>query len=374
MFFQKKLSKFIYVNINSVKYLLTHIYLIIIFLSLSCLNSGQGNIHSGTNPISEVSDTYLPSLSNTIELVSPSVVAINISTVALDRFFIPRIQTADGSGVIITSDGYIITNDHVIDSAREITVVLNDGNSFEANIIGRVPYSDIALLKISPEYELTPINFSKSEEIKVGDWVIAVGNAYGLVGSPTVTAGIVSALERVVITEDERTLTDMIQTDAAINEGNSGGALVNLQGELIGINSTILRDAEGIGFAISSDLVSRYVNDLLEFGEIQIPWDGIEGRTLNPQLLNNLCEWGFKLCDIEESTKGVVVLEIAEGGPGKKAGIIPGDIIISIEGKSVRTNSEYISWVLNYKPGNIVSLELLREENIIIINMVLEET
>jgi serine protease Do len=251
---------------------------------------------------------------------------------------------------------------------------LDDGNSFEANIIGRVPYSDIALIKISPEYELTPINFSKSEEIKVGDWVIAVGNAYGLVGNPTVTAGIVSALERVVITEDERTLTDMIQTDAAINEGNSGGALVNLQGELIGINSTILRDAEGIGFAISSDLVSRYVNDLLEFGEIQIPWDGIEGRTLTPQLINNLCEWGYKLCDTEESTKGVVVLEIAEEGPAQKAGIIPGDIIVSIQEKAVRTNSEYISWVLNYKPGKVVSLEVLRNDNIMVINMVLGET
>ena len=356
------------------KYLLTNICLLIIFLSLSCVNTSQDNLQSNPTPVSQVSDAYLPSLNNTIELVSPSVVAINISTVALDRFFIPRIQTADGSGVIISKDGYIITNDHVIDSAREITVVLDDGNSFEANIIGRVPYSDIALIKISPEYELTPINFSKSEEIKVGDWVIAVGNAYGLVGNPTVTAGIVSALERVVITEDERTLTDMIQTDAAINEGNSGGALVNLQGELIGINSTILRDAEGIGFAISSDLVSRYVNDLLEFGEIQIPWDGIEGRTLTPQLINNLCEWGYKLCDTEESTKGVVVLEIAEEGPAQKAGIIPGDIIVSIQEKAVRTNSEYISWVLNYKPGKVVSLEVLRNDNIMVINMVLGET
>ena len=357
------------------KFLLTHIYLILLFLCLSCGYFSQDTQDFEPKPKieSEVSDTYLPSLSNTIELVSPSVVAINISTVSLDRFYIPRIQSADGSGVIISDDGYIITNDHVIDSAREITVVLNDGNSFEASVIGRVPYSDIALLKISPNYKLLPINFAKSEEIKVGDWVIAVGNAYGLVGNPTVTAGIVSALERVVITEDERTLTDMIQTDAAINEGNSGGALVNLQGELIGINSTILRDAEGIGFAISSDLVSRYVNDLLEFGEIQIPWDGIEGRTLNPQLINNLCEWGYNLCDIEESTKGIVVLEVAEESPAQKSGILPSDIIISIENKIVRTNSEYISWVLNYKPGDIISLDLMRNKKIISVTVVLGE-
>ena len=310
---------------------------------------------------SVISDGYLPSLNNTIEIVSPSVVAINTSTVALDRFFIPRVRSADGSGVIISNDGYIITNDHVISDAREISVFLNDGQSFIAEIIGRVPFSDIALLKINPDFDLIPISTSKSENLKVGDWVIAIGNAFGLVGTPTVTVGIVSAKERVMVTEDDRTLTDMIQTDAAINEGNSGGPLINLKGELVGINSTIMRGAEGIGFAISSDLVQRYIDDLLEFGEVQIPKDGIEARTIDSNLLLTLCEYGYNVCDFDENLKGIIVLEIEEGGPSEKSGVIPGDIILSINQKPIRTNAEYISWLYNYRSGEEITLSILRE-------------
>ena len=312
-------------------------------------------------PKSEISDGYLPSLNNTIEIVSPSVVAINTSTVALDRFFIPRVRSADGSGVIISKDGYIITNDHVISDAREISVFLNDGQNYTAEIIGRVPYSDIALLKINTDFDLAPIATSKSENLKVGDWVIAIGNAFGLVGTPTVTVGIVSAKERVMVTEDDRTLTDMIQTDAAINEGNSGGPLVNLKGELVGINSTIMRGAEGIGFAISSDLVQRYIDDLLEFGVVQIPKDGIEARTIDSNLLLTLCEYGYNVCGLDENLKAIVVLEIEDEGVAEKSGIIPGDIILSINDKPVRTNGEYISWMYNYRPGEEIKLNILRD-------------
>jgi len=335
------------------------------------------NVDSNTTtpalPEPKVSDTYLPSLSKTIELVSPSVVAINISTVALDRFLIPRVRSADGSGVIISNDGYIVTNDHVIKDAREISVILNDGNAFQAKIIGRVPYSDIALIKINSEYELVPIKFSSSKNLKVGDWVIAVGNAFGLVGTPTVTAGIVSAKERAIETEDDRILTDMIQTDAAINHGNSGGALVNLFGELVGINSTIMRGAEGIGFAISSDLVLRYINDILEYGEIQIPWDGIEGRTLDSNLIKSLCEKGVNLCELEPSFRGVIILEIDLEGPASKSGLLPGDIIITIEEKSVRTNGEYKSWMYNYKPGDLIHLGIIRDQEELEISLILDK-
>ena len=324
-------------------------------------------------PKSVISDGYLPSLNNTIEIVSPSVVAINTSTVALDRFFIPRVRSADGSGVIISNDGYIITNDHVISDAREISVFLNDGQSFVAEVIGRVPFSDIALLKINTNFDLVPISTSKSENLKVGDWVIAIGNAFGLVGTPTVTVGIVSAKERVMVTEDDRTLTDMIQTDAAINEGNSGGPLVNLKGELVGINSTIMRGAEGIGFAISSDLVQRYIDDLLEFGEVQVPKDGIEARTIDNNLLLTLCEYGYNVCDLNENLKGIVVLEIEENSPSQKSGVIPGDIILSINEKPIRTNSEYISWLYNYRPGEEIILNVLRENQELEISIALEE-
>ena len=334
------------------------ISILFIFL-ISCTQEQTSELSN--NPDSVISDGYLPSLNKTIEIVSPSVVAINTSMVALDRFFIPRVRSADGSGVIISKDGYIITNDHVISEAREISVFLNDGQSFIAEIIGRVPYSDIALLKINPGFDLSPIITSKSENLKVGDWVIAIGNAFGLVGTPTVTAGIVSAKERVMVTEDDRTLTDMIQTDAAINEGNSGGPLVNLKGELVGINSTIMRGAEGIGFAISSDLVERYIDDLLKFGEVQIPKDGIEARTIDSNLLLTLCEYGYNVCELDENLKGIVVLEIEEGSPSDKSGVIPGDIILSISEKPIRTNGEYISWLYNFRPGEKINLTILRE-------------
>ena len=343
----------------------------LIILLISCTQEEVTSLSN--NPESVISDGYLPSLNKTIEVVSPSVVAINTSTVALDRFFIPRVRSADGSGVIISKDGYIITNDHVISEAREISVFLNDGQNFIAEIIGRVPYSDIALLKIDAEFDLSPIVTSKSENLKVGDWVIAIGNAFGLVGTPTVTAGIVSAKERVMVTEDDRTLTDMIQTDAAINEGNSGGPLVNLKGELVGINSTIMRGAEGIGFAISSDLVERYIDDLLAFGEVQIPKDGLEARTIDSNLLLTLCEYGYNVCELDENLRGIVVLEVEEGGPSGISGIIPGDIILSISDKPIRTNGEYISWLYNFRPGEVINLIILRENQEIEVSIKLDK-
>jgi len=349
------------------------LYLItsLLILLISCTQEEVTSLSN--NPESVISDGYLPSLNKTIEVVSPSVVAINTSTVALDRFFIPRVRSADGSGVIISKDGYIITNDHVISEAREISVFLNDGQNFIAEIIGRVPYSDIALLKIDAEFDLSPIVTSKSENLKVGDWVIAIGNAFGLVGTPTVTAGIVSAKERVMVTEDDRTLTDMIQTDAAINEGNSGGPLVNLKGELVGINSTIMRGAEGIGFAISSDLVERYIDDLLAFGEVQIPKDGLEARTIDSNLLLTLCEYGYNVCELDENLRGIVVLEVEEGGPSEISGIIPGDIILSISDKPIRTNGEYISWLYNFRPGEVINLIILRENQEIEVSIKLDK-
>ena len=346
--------------------------LLLLNLFLLLLISCTPDTETETNSTTPKTDMSLPSLSETIEYVSPSVVAVNISTVALDRFFIPRIRSADGSGVIISKDGYIVTNDHVIKDAREISVILNDESIYQAEIIGRVPYSDIALIKINTEQELIPIEFSSSKELRVGDWVIALGNAFGLAGTPTVTAGIVSAKERVIETEDNRTLTDMIQTDAAINNGNSGGPLVNLSGKLVGINSTIMRGAEGIGFAISSDLVLRYINDLLEFGEVQIPRDGIEGRTLDPNFINTLCEVGYNLCELDENFKGVAILEIAIDSPASKSGLLPGDIIISIENKPVRSYGEYMSWTYNFKPGDTINLNIIRGQKEIEISLVLD--
>ena len=269
-----------------------------------------------------------------------------------------RSQIATGSGVIISDDGYIVTNNHVIDDADKISITLNDGRELNANLIGTDPSTDLALLKID-ENNLPFTSFGNSDDVHLGDWVLAVGNPFNL--TSTVTAGIVSAKERVMVTEDDRTLTDMIQTDAAINEGNSGGPLVNLKGELVGINSTIMRGAEGIGFAISSDLVERYIDDLLKFGEVQIPKDGIEARTIDSNLLLTLCEYGYNVCELDENLKGIVVLEIEEGSPSDKSGVIPGDIILSISEKPIRTNGEYISWLYNFRPGEKINLTILRE-------------
>ncbi len=257
-----------------------------------------------------------------------------------------------GSGVIFTADGYIVTNNHVIDDANKIEVIYNK-KTYEAQLIGTDPSTDLALLKIEAK-DLPHIKVASSRTLDVGDWVLAVGNPFNL--NSTVTAGIVSAKgRRINILEDIFPIESFIQTDAAINPGNSGGALVNMKGELVGINTAILSKTgsyAGYGFAVPSDIVSKIVNDFIKYGEVQKAFMGVEVVEVDEDLSNRL---GTK--DLE----GVAVSLIEDGGAADKAGLRKGDIIIQMDDFTINTKADYDEVLSYHKPGDKISVKYKRD-------------
>ncbi len=254
-----------------------------------------------------------------------------------------------GSGLVVDSNGYIATNYHVIQDARDISVILTNGLVYKAQVVGVDEITDLAVVKID-EKNLTTATFGDSDRMSVGDWVIAIGNALNLKGGPSVTLGIISARGRSVDT-DYGPLYDLIQTDAAINEGNSGGPLLNTNGEVIGISSAILRRAQGIGFAISSKLAVPILKSLILKGQADHPSIGMIGTDLTPSMVNQL---GLK------SINGVVVSRVALGGPADKAGLSVGDVIISADGVPTTDLGRFLSLLWKYKPGDTLEIEYLR--------------
>jgi serine protease Do len=268
----------------------------------------------------------------------------------------PRQKTASGSGVIISNDGYIVTNNHVINDATEIEVVLNDKTVYEAEILGVDPTTDLALLKINTE-NIHSINFANSDDIKVGEWVIAVGNPFNL--NSTVTAGIISAKGRAInLLQNRNSIESFIQTDAAINPGNSGGALVNIEGNLIGINTAIHSNTgsyTGYGFAIPSNMVKKIITDLKEYGEVKRAFIGIQITEINPDISKRL---NLK------NNKGVLITKVFEEGAAYKSGIKIHDVIISIENKEINSVADLQEQISNYSPGEIIKCTIKRKNNI----------
>ncbi len=261
-----------------------------------------------------------------------------------------------GSGVIITSDGYIVTNNHVVEGADKLQVVLNDKRTYDATIVGADPSTDLALIRIKEE-SLPYITFGNSDELRIGEWVLAVGNPFNL--TSTVTAGIVSAKARninILQTPDGTSaIESFIQTDAAVNRGNSGGALVNTRGELVGINAAIASGTgyySGYSFAIPSNLVKKVVEDLKEYGEVQRALLGVSIRDIDSKLAADL---GLK--DI----KGVYVAGVSENGSAKAAGVQTGDIILQIDNKIVNSTSELLEQVGQKRPGEEIMLVVNRK-------------
>ena len=248
-----------------------------------------------------------------------------------------------GSGVILSSDGFIVTNNHVISGAKEITVVTANNNEYEAVLIGTDPTTDIALLKIDAE-DLKTIVVANSDAVRLGQWVLAVGNPFNL--TSTVTAGIISAKGRDInIIDEQSAIESFIQTDAAVNPGNSGGALVNTGGELVGINTAISSRSgsfEGYSFAVPANLVMKVVGDLKEFGRVQRAFMGINYNELNASLSEEL-----KLT----INSGVYVANVIEGGAADEAGIKKGDVIINVDGKQVRTGADLTEAIGSHRPG-----------------------
>jgi Do/DeqQ family serine protease len=266
----------------------------------------------------------------------------------------PQIAQGFGSGVIISEDGYIITNNHVIESAQNIKVILNDKREFEAKLIGTDPSTDIALLKVEAR-DLQFLTYGNSNDLKLGEWVLAVGNPFNL--TSTVTAGIVSARSRNLgINEDQLSIESFIQTDAAVNPGNSGGALVNQQGNLIGINTAIYGGRSGsytgYSFAVPVTIVSKVIEDLKKFGEVQRALLGVNIGDVNAEIAKEL-----KLDKVE----GVYVGGVPENGAAREAGIKEKDVIIQVEGKQIKNTAELQEKISQYRPGDKVQVIVIRD-------------
>ncbi|MDI9332347.1 MAG: trypsin-like peptidase domain-containing protein [Alphaproteobacteria bacterium] len=304
------------------------------------------------------------SLSPAARKASPAVVSINTLKVtdrnpqASDpwfRFFFGDSdsgpQAGLGSGVIVSPEGYILTNNHVIEGADEIEVILTDRRRARAQVIGTDPDSDLAVLRIELD-RLPVITWGKSEQLQVGDQVLAIGNPFGV--GQTVTSGIVSALGRSQL--GINTFENFIQTDAAINPGNSGGALVDIQGHLMGINTAIYSrsgGSMGIGFAIPGQTARQVLEGLIKDGHVTRGWIGVEPQDLSPELAQN---FGLPL------RESVVVTGVLQNGPAARAGIRPGDALIRVEGAEVTNVSELLSAVSALKPGDPATFKILRRD------------
>ena len=272
----------------------------------------------------------------------------------------PGPRRGQGTGVITTADGLVITNNHVIEGADEITVVLHDGEEVPAELIGADPETDLAVLRITHD-GLVPASFGDSEDALVGDWVVALGSPFGL--RQSVTAGIISALGRETV--GLARFENYIQTDAAINPGNSGGPLVNLDGEVIGINSAISSAAggnDGIGFAIPSRMVQRIVNDLAADGTVERGWLGVNIQPLDGELA---ATFGH------QSRRGVLVSGVLDDTPAAKAGLEPGDIILAIGGRATDTPASLARTVAESQPDDAVEVQLVRDGRTIVRTAVL---
>ena len=264
-------------------------------------------------------------------------------------------QSGIGSGVIITSDGYILTNNHVVENADKIKVILSDKRELDAEIKGRDPETDVAVIKISAK-DLPKATLGDSDKVKVGEWVLAIGNPFGL--QHTVTAGIISATGRsnIGITQYE----DFIQTDASINPGNSGGPLVNLDGEVIGINTAIFTkpggytlESAGVGFAIPINMAKKIMDQLIDKGKITRGWLGVSIQDLNEEL--------SKVLELKQ-TKGVVVRQVEVDSPADKAGIKSKDLILKIDGMKIETTKQLMQIVAGIMPDTEVEITILRDD------------
>ena len=325
-------------------------------------------------------------LSRLVKNLSPSVVNISTTSISkqrpfgfgnprgnqddpfqefFERFFGEDFQEREfrrkglGSGFIISSDGYIITNNHVVQKTDEIDIILENEDKYRAEIIGTDPKTDLALLKINPKSPLTPVKIGSSSTLEIGDWVVAIGNPFGL--GNTVTSGIVSAKGRSL---GLGAYDDFIQTDAAINPGNSGGPLFNYQGEVVGVNTAIIAGGQGIGFAIPMNMVNRIVTQLKTSGKVVRGWLGVHIQEITPEIQQSL-----KLPD----DSGALISDVAPDSPAEKAGIKRGDVVTEINNTKIDEMDDLPKLVANLSPGTNTSLNIIRDGKYKNINVRLEE-
>ena len=323
-----------------------------------------------SDPNSSFSHTQLSNgekkAKTTVEIaaeVGPSVVGISTKYTMYSFFGQTYEQEGSGSGIIISDDGYIVTNNHVIESAKGISVILNTGEEYPAKLIGYDVETDLALLKISVT-GLSEATLGHSDSLQVGELAVAIGNPLGQELAGTVTVGVISAVNRSITSENGATMT-LVQTDAAINPGNSGGALVNAYGEIIGINSMKFSgdNVEGIGFAIPIDVAKPIINELMTNGYVTgRPLIGISLREITPEI-----------AAINDIPAGVQVAYVSEGGAADKAGIKAGDTIVSVDGKLVETTKDVSDIRDKHKAGETIQFVVNRDGKTLSFNVVLQE-
>lgn len=317
------------------------------------ISSSETNLVTDTNRLS-VQNTYrgstgLPLIADIVDTAKLGVATISTKSLVKGYFYNFEDQ-GNGSGFVVRPDGYIATNYHVVKGATEIKVYLPNGETYDAELIGRDTVTDLAILKIKAE-DLQYLPIGDSDSLRVGEWVIAIGNALALKGGPTVTIGIVSALGRTIRSE-EGDFYDLIQTDAAINEGNSGGPLLNLSGEVIGINQAILRQGRSLSFAVSANVASPIFEDLMSNGCVKRPLMGFASVDLTPALANEL---GISV------KEGIIVSYMPSAGPAYDAGIRLGDIIIKINQTPVVDVKDWLTKLWSLKSGDEAIVTYIRE-------------
>jgi len=287
-----------------------------------------------------------------VEKVAPSVVNISIVRLMRENIFTVVPMRGMGSGFVVSSEGRILTDFHIVEQAEEVEVTLSDGRKLRGVVSGKDPNTDIALVEV-PAGNLAPAELGDSDKLKVGQMAIAIGNPFGFLlgGGPTVTAGVVSALSR-TINADGRLYEGLVQTDAAINPGNSGGPLIDADGKVIGINTANIPFAQGIGFAIPINTAKYVVEQLLEKGRVIRPWLGITGLTVTKEVATY-----YNL----PTRSGVVLAGIARGGPADEAGLEEGDIIVQAEATTIDTMEQLQREIRKKKPGDALSLTIVRD-------------
>jgi S1-C subfamily serine protease len=339
------------------------------------LKSAQSEIASLRN---EIKVQVLANASESLQITQiynearMSVVLIRVKT---------SLGSSQGSGFVYDKDGRIITNNHVVEGASSIEVTFPNGIVAKATLVGRDPYADLAVIQVKADQGLLkPLKLGNSSELLVGEPVIAIGNPYGLAN--TVTFGIVSALGRQIEAPGGYAIVDVIQTDAAINPGNSGGPLLNLRGEVVGMNTAIVSETgsfSGIGFAIPSDTIKREAPSLIENGTYQHPYLGIRGMDVTPSIAEAM--------GLDSGTRGALIVEVVEGGPAQKAGLrggsreilidgtrvrVGGDIIIGVEEKEVRSFYDLVVHLERYhRPGDTIRVKVIRGEGVVELRLTL---
>lgn len=357
------------------------------------LNSNNISLKSGQTDPDElqdnqrnIEDSRQNAITRAVAEVSPAVVSISVTEVVKERqqeynpfynFFFPSEQLRKfkslASGFIISSNGLVVTNQHVIgNNPSKVIVSLSDGHSYNAKVVGQDNYADIALLKINAKEKLKYVHFGNSDKAIVGEWCIAMGNPFGLFdhGKPSVTVGVVSAVKRDFKPDPNqpRAYLDMIQTDAAINGGNSGGPLVNSLGQVIGINTFIYTGGTssgfvGLGFAIPSNTVVKIVSQLRHHGKVTLDYD--PGFKVRPITMDMLVKYNLPIM------QGVFVSSVNEGGPAYQAGILPGDVIYSIDGQQIFSYTHFQAILREYNKGDTLKVVIVRNLKLYQANMIL---